>query len=189
LTRDTELETWQQEWREQTEPLPALKKKIKRQNVRTAVAVAAIAVLLAFSTTQALLHHGSFMSGLATGLWFASLLMGGYGWRVRRGAWKPTAQTTQAYVELAYKRAVAKARTLRFAFYFLLTAAVLYAGFVAWNWKATSEKRLLGLVLAGMVIELFFLRHCARRKRQEIEETRKVMDQVNQYADIVQTER
>ena len=187
MSRDAELEIWQREWRDQTEPLPALKKKIKRQNVRTVVAVVVIAVLLAFSTTQALLRHGSFMSGLATGLWFASLLLGSYGWRVRRGSWKPTAQTTQAYVELAHKRVVAKARTLRFAFYFLLTATTLYAGFVAWSWKATSEKPLLALVLAGMIIELFVLRHFAQRKRGEIEETGRLMEQTNE--DLIQTER
>jgi hypothetical protein len=189
LTRDTELETWQREWRDQTEPLPELKKKIKRQNVRTAAAVAAIGALLAFSTTEALLHHGAFMSGLATGLWFASLLMGGYGWRVRRGSWKPAAQTTKAYVELAYKRAIAKARTLRFAFYFLLAATILYAGFVAWNWKVAFKKGLPAMVLAGMVIELFVLRYSGRRQRQDLEKTRKLAEGANEHSEVIPTER
>ena len=35
MTSDLELETWQREWQEQTEPLPELKKKIKRQNLQT----------------------------------------------------------------------------------------------------------------------------------------------------------
>lgn len=189
MNTDTELEVWQGEWRQQTEPLPELKRKIKRQNLRTWLAVAAIAVCLLFSTTEALRGRGSFMAGLASGLWFASLLLGGYGWWVRRGSWRPTAQTTRAYVELTYKRAVARGRILRFALYFLLTATILYAGFAAWNWKASSEKWLPALVLAGMVIELFVLRHCGRRQRQEIEKTRGLMEATGEYSEFKLTER
>jgi hypothetical protein len=179
LTTDSELEIWQKEWREQTEPLPELKKKIKRQNLRTVGAIAATGVCLVVSTTTALRTHGSFMVGLASGIWFASILMGSYGWWVRRGAWKPTAQTTRAYLELTYKRAVARARILRFAFYFLLIAALLYAGFVIWDWHAIRGKGLMLLVLAGMVVELFVFRHLARRKKKEIEQTRKLAEQAN----------
>ena len=189
MTRDIELESWQQEWRDQTEPLPELKKKIKRQNLRTALAIVAVVVGLALSTAAALRGHGSFMSGLATGMWFACIVMGGYAWRVRRGAWKPSAQTTLAYAELANKRALAKARTLRFAFYFLLTATVLFAGFAAWLWRTASDKWLLALVLTGMVAELCWMRYLARRNRREVEKTRKLLAQITQGSDIIQTER
>lgn len=189
MIKDTELEAWQQEWRDQTEPLPELKNKIRRQNLRTVVAIGAISVCLAFSTAAALAGWGSFVSGLATGMWVASVLLGSYAWRARRGSWKPAAQTTLAYAELAYKRSVAKGRILRFAFYFLLTAAVLYAGFVIWRWRATSERNLLGLVLAAMVAELFLMLYLARRNRRNVEEARKLVDQTNQYSDVVQTER
>jgi hypothetical protein len=193
VSTDAELETWQREWRDQTEPLPELKKKIKRQNLRTFAAVVAICVCLVFSTVSALRGHSSFMAGLATGLWFASLSMGGYAWRVRRGSWRPTAQTTLAYAELAYQRALAKARILRFAFYFLLTATILYAGFVAWEaaWHARtfSGKGLLLLVLAGMVAELFLFRHLARRQKKEIEKTGKLLEVTREDSEFRLTER
>jgi hypothetical protein len=189
VTRDTELETWQQEWREHTEPLPELKKKIKRQNLRTGMAIAAIGVGLIVSTTAALLGRGSFISGLATGMWFASIVMGGYAWRVRRGAWRPSAQTTLAYADLAHKRALAKTRILRFAFYFLLTATILFAGFAAWIWKTASDQWLLELVVAGMVAELFLMRYFAGRNRREVEKSKTLLDQTGQGSDVLHTER
>jgi len=187
VTVDTELETWQREWRDQTEPLPELKKKIKRQNLRIVAAIAAVGVCLVSSTTQALRGRSSFMGGLAAGVWLASLLMGGYAWWVRRGAWKPTAQTTLAYAELSYKRAVARARTLRFAFYFLLAATVLYAAYAAWDWRAFPRQG--PFVLAGMVLELFLFKHFRRRQRKEIEKTRKLMELTNEYSEVRRTER
>jgi hypothetical protein len=107
VSNDTELEIWRQEWRDQTEPLPELRKKIKRQNLRTAAAIVAIGVCLAVSTSVALKTRSPFMAGLAAGIVFASVFMGGYAWWVRRGAWKPTAQTTLAYAELVHRRAIA----------------------------------------------------------------------------------
>jgi hypothetical protein len=174
VTTDTELEAWRQEWRHQTEPLPELKKRIKRQNLSMVVAVITICACLALSTVEALRTRSSFMAGVAAGIGFASLLFGGYAWLVRRGAWRPTAQTTLAYAELSYKRAIAKARTLRFSFYFLLIATGLLTAFVAWNWKNFHARD--GVIVAAMMVEMFFLRHYERRKRREIEETRKLLD-------------
>jgi thiosulfate reductase cytochrome b subunit len=178
VTTDTELEIWRQEWRNQTEPLPELRKKIRRQNLRTVAAVVAICLCLAFSTVEALRNHSSFMAGLAAGISFASLFLGGYAWWVRRGAWKPTAQTTLAYAELSYKRALAKTRTLHFAFYFLLAATVLFAAFMAWNWKTFRARD--GALIAAMVLEMFFLKHYRRRKKAETEETKKLIDDIKE---------
>ena len=109
MNHDTELEIWQREWQEQTEPLPDLKKKIRRQNLKTVAAIFAVCVCLAISTAAALRTRSSFMAGMAVGIAFAGVFLGGYAWWVRRGAWKPTAQTTLAYAELSHRRAVAKA--------------------------------------------------------------------------------
>lgn len=174
MSNDTELEIWRQEWRDQTEPLPELRKKIKRQNLRTAAAIVAIGVCLAVSTSVALKTRSPFMAGLAAGIVFASVFMGGYAWWVRRGAWKPTAQTTLAYAELVHRRAIARARIVRFAFYFLLIATVLLAGFVAWNWKNFHARD--GVIIAAMTVELFFMKHFGERKQREIEATRKLID-------------
>jgi uncharacterized membrane protein YozB (DUF420 family) len=178
VTTDTELETWQQEWRDQTEPLPDLKRKIRRQNLRTAGAVVAICLCLAVSTIAARRNHSWFLAGMAAGIGFAGVFMGSYAWWVRRGAWRPTAQTTLAYAELSHKRAIAKVRTLHFAFYFLLATTVLLAGFVAWNAKNFHVRD--GAILAAIVVELFFLKYYGRRKQREIEETKKVIDDLKE---------
>jgi TRAP-type C4-dicarboxylate transport system permease large subunit len=175
---DLELENWRREWRVETEPVPDLKRKIHRQNLRMAAAVLAIGLCLTLSTAEALRRHSSFMGGMAIGIGFTSLLVGGYAWWVRRGAWKPTAQTTLAYAELSYKRAIAKVRTLRFAFYLLLTATVLFTGYVAWNWKHFEGRSVA--IVTFMVIELFVFRYLSRRKKQEIEEIKKLIDEVKE---------
>lgn len=174
VNKDTELEIWQREWQDPIEPLPDLKKKIRRQNLQTVVAILAICVCLTGSTVAALHTRAPFVAGLAAGIAFAGLFLGGYAWRVRRGAWKPTAQTTLAYAELSYKRAVARGRTARFSFYFLLAATLLLAAFVGWNWRNFHTRD--GVVVAAMATELFFLKHVERRKQREIEQTGKLLE-------------
>lgn len=174
MTIDTELETWKQEWRDQTEPLPRLKKKIKRQNLRMAAAGIVMLVCLTFSTVGAVLGRSSFVGGFATGLWSVALIAGGYIWWVRRGAWKASSNTTLAYAELCYKRAIANARILRFSFRFLLIATVLYAVHMVWIWKSVS--RTGEAVLAGILVEVFVLRYYGSRKKKEVEETKQLLD-------------
>jgi hypothetical protein len=171
---DTELATWQQEWREQTEPLPDVRKKIKHQDQWTTFAIAAACILMVASLIAALHTHKSFFSGFAAGLWFTCLTAGAYAWRVKRGTWKPAAQTTAAYIELWHKRAVARERIVRFAFRFLLIAIVLYAGFAAWNWKDFSKMGVI--VLTAMIAELFWFVRIGQKRRQEIELTRKLLE-------------
>lgn len=176
MTTDTELQTWQQEWRDHTEPLPEWKRKIRRQNLWTAAAIVALCLCLAFATLWAWRSRTSFAIGFAVGLWVASTVAGSYAWWVRRGAWRPTAQTTLAYMELLHRRAVAKARQLRFSFYFLLLAILGFAGFMAWDWKGIKVRDVA--IVAALAMELFFFRHYGQRKRREIEETKKLIEEM-----------
>jgi hypothetical protein len=187
VTVDAELEVWRGEWRERTEPFPMLKRKIRRQNLRTVAAVAAIVICLALSTSGALRTGNSFLVGLAVGIGFAGALQGSYAWWARRGAWGPAAQTTLAYAELAYKRAVASARTTRFSFRFLLIATLLGAGLVAWHWR--EFLRVETLVLVAMVIELFLLNDNRVRAQKAVPEAAKLMEQTRQFADAEAEER
>ena len=157
MTTDTELESWRREWRDQAEPLPELKRKIKRQNLRMIAGVIAICMCLAISAIEAFRHRSAFETGMAVGISFAGLFLGGYTWWVRRGAWKPTAQTTLAYAELAYKRAIAKSRTIRVSFYLLLATTVLLTALVARDWKNLSLRD--SVIIAAIVAELFFLKY------------------------------
>ena len=61
MTTDTELERWQQEWREHTDPLPELKKKIRRQNWQTAAAIVAICVCFVLATLAAIYRQCAFL--------------------------------------------------------------------------------------------------------------------------------
>jgi predicted lysophospholipase L1 biosynthesis ABC-type transport system permease subunit len=178
VTNDTELEIWRREWQDQTEPIPDFRKKIRRQNLQMATGVFAICVCLAVSTLMALRTRSPFVAGLAAGIAFASLVMGGYAWRVRRGVWRPSAQTTLAYAELSHRRAVAKARSLRFSFYFLLSTVLLLAALLGWNWQRFHTRD--GVVIAALVAELFFLKHLERRKQREVEQTSKLLDDMRQ---------
>jgi hypothetical protein len=175
---DQELDTWRREWREQAAPLPDLKKKIKRQNLRMVAAGVLLGLCVSFTTCEAVRTRAAFASGMAAGLWFTTLVAGGYAGWVRRGAWKPTAQTTLAYAELAHRRAVARARTIRFCFHLLLAATALFALFTAWNWKRFGPRD--GMMLAVLGLELFYFVYLGRRKEREIEETQRLVDQVRE---------
>ncbi len=176
--KDTELESWQREWRDQPEPLPGLKKKIRRQNRQMIAGAVTISLCMAVSAAAALRYRSSFISGFAAGLWFAGLFAGGYAWWVRRGAWKPAAQTTLAYAELSYKRAIANARTKRFLFYFLLTTILAFASFLIWHWKPLSIRDMA--IVAALVAELFYLGYLWRRARQSVETTKELLDHLKE---------
>ncbi len=182
-TRDLELEAWQREWRRETEPLPELKRKIKRQNLRSLASVIVMCVCLAVSTAEAWRNRSLLMAGFAIGLWLSSLLLGSYTWWVRRGTWKPAAQTTRAYAELSYRRTVAKVRTIRFSIYFLVATIICFVGVVTRESLLFSEtmshslgRRLEAAILLAMALELLFFRWWGRRKKRELEETKKSVD-------------
>jgi multisubunit Na+/H+ antiporter MnhB subunit len=171
---DTELEAWRQEWREQTAPLPELRRKIRKQNVRTIAAVIAIGVCLIFATAAAVRYHSAMAAGVAVGIAFSSLVLGFYTLRARRGAWKPTAQTTLAYAELAHRRAVAKLKTIRAAWYLLIGTIVAGAVLMAWGWRHVHVRD--EVIFAALIGELFLLKNRERRVKREIAETKKLIE-------------
>lgn len=181
MSVDTELETWRQQWRDQTEPLPELKRRIRRQNQRSALAVVAICVCLAVSAIAAWRTRSAFVAGIGAGIGFAGLVMGAYILRIRRGSWKPSAQTTLAYAELSHKRAVARVRTLRFSFWFLLLTSVALGIFlVALGLHGGSFHLRDKIIFPALVIELFFLKYQEKRKQREVEQTRKFLEDIKE---------
>lgn len=177
MTTDMELEAWQQEWRDGTEPLPEWKRKIKRQNRWVAATTVVLGVCLSLSTLWALQARTSFVVGLTAGIWLTTVLACGYVWWVRREVWKPSAQTTLAYMELAHRRAVAKARQLRFSCYLLLAATLSLALFSVWDSKARGRN---AAIIVALGIESVCLRRYERRKRREIEQTKKLIDDMKE---------
>jgi len=171
---DTELEAWRQEWREQPSALPELKRKIRRQNARTIAAVVAICTLLIASAIVAVLYHSSLVTGFACGLAFAGVTLGAYGWYVQRGAWKPTAQTTLAYAELAHRRAVGKVKVVRAAQVLLLAVILAGVALIAWSWHHVHVRD--WVILAALIAEMFFLRNRERRQKSAVVESKKLLD-------------
>jgi hypothetical protein len=179
---DPELASWQREWHEQSEQLPDLKKKIKRQDRHGMLQAGLVCALLIVSLVAVWHFETSLSRGFATGVWFSCLIMGVYVWRARRGTWKPAAQSTAAYLGLLHKRAVAKHSIVQFAFRFLLATTVLYAGFMAWRWEHFSA---IGAgVLAATIAELFYLHYLASKRRREVDATQQVLFSAENSKDL-----
>lgn len=179
MTIDNELETWKMQWQAQSEPLPRLKKKVERQNLKGLLGVLATCACFAFAVVEALRTRNSFWEGVAIGIAIASVVLGSYMWWVKRGAWKPAAQTTLAYAELLHKRAVARSRTLRFGFYFLLAATILFAAFVAWNWKSFRIRR-DAVVMVAMALEVVWFWRLRTRVQREAGELTTLIDDLKE---------
>jgi hypothetical protein len=171
---DTELEAWRQEWREQEAPLPELKRKIRKQNVRTAAAVAVLGVCLILAIWAAVRHHSAMAAGVAAGIAFSSGVLGFVTLRARRDAWKPTAQTTLAYAQLAHRRAIAKLKTIRAAWFLLIGTIAAGAVLMAVGWRHVHVRD--EAIVAALIGELFFLKNREQRVKREIEETKKLID-------------
>jgi len=171
---DTELEAWRQEWREQAAPLPELKRKIRKQNVRTIAAVVAITVCLTFATAAALRYHSAMAAGVAVGIAFSSCVLVFFTLRARSGAWKPTAQTTLAYAELAHRRAIAQLKTIRAAWYLLIATIAAGTVVMAWGWRQVHVRD--GVIFAALIGELFFLKNREQRVKREMEETKNLIE-------------
>src|SRR6185369_7559566 len=95
VTVDLELDAWRQEWSRDTEKLPELRGRIRRQNRRMRFGLVAILVCLAVATAIALLRPTDGWRGFALGVWGAVVVAGSYTLWVRRGTWEPAALTSQ----------------------------------------------------------------------------------------------
>ena len=60
-------------------------------------------------------------------------------------------------------------------FLLLLVTTVLFSGFLACNWRHAHLLR-DGVILAALVVELFYIRHKENSKKLEIPETQKLID-------------
>jgi len=174
---DIELDNWKNEWRKGTDPFPSLKRKIARQNLLSVGALVALLFCMALSIVGARHFATAFMYGLVTGLWTTALIVGGYAWWAGRGAWKAVAQTTLAYAELSHRRAVARARTLRFMIIYLIIALVLIMGALALNSGHVSTLSMMAVL--GLLIELLVFRYYLQpRRRRQIEEAAQLVQYI-----------
>lgn len=174
---DTELAAWQHDWSASTEPLPDYARTIRRQNRRLVVSTVLVGVATAIASTVAIVTRRSFLIGLATGLWLTALVVGGYSWWSRRGAWTPAAETTRAYVTLLHARAIAQVRTLTLACGLLLAAATPLAGLVVWNGGAITKTT--AVIFAALGLEVIILWRKRRRAVREVDRTSALIDAID----------
>lgn len=190
---DRELEIWREEWRSETEPLPEIKSKIKRESRRfvlgNIVAAAAAIAALVFSAMVALRDPSPEKIAWAVGIWVLTFVAGGYRVWNQRGVWRPAAQTTRAFVELSYNRAMAKVRAIRFASYVMLAWIAYYAALTVWRWNVIwpdvkADPGGWALTLGGVLLMLaaafLWLGWQRRRKIAGLEEAKKILEEMKQ---------
>lgn len=188
MSLDLELESWRQEWKVDTEALPALARRVRHQNRRLIAGAAAVAVCIAIATALALRHPASpGWTGFAMGIWLATLVGMGYAVWVRRGTWESAARTTEAYADLLHRRAVATLRKTVFLRRCLLVTMVAYAGFVAWDRRHLTTRAVL--LVAAFVMEIVWMRALERRRRRAVEEAARLVDLVSNASETETQER
>jgi hypothetical protein len=168
VSADLELESWRQAWSVDTEPLPELKRRVRAQNRRLVLGLVAMACVLVIATAVALRQPpGSGWRGFAVGVWAASAVGGAYALWARRGTWEPSAQTTEAYVDVLRRRAVAELRKLVFLRRCLLVVLVGYTGWLLWKgWPFTLRS---GVLVAMFALEGWWMGRMEKRRRRDVD--------------------
>ena len=196
MTEDRELELWREQWTSAAEPLPEIRKKIRRKNFFFVVsnALSATALLAALIFAAIVVRHdpSRLRVGWAIGITLLIFVGGGYRLWVQRGTWRAETESTKAFVELWHRRVLAKLRLLHAASYLVACWITFCAVLAAINWAAiapdvhahpTDWLKVLGavvLMVAGMYIWLAWYR---RRKLAELNEAKKILDELDGLKD------
>lgn len=193
MIEDRELESWRAEWRQATLPLPEIHKKIKRQNRRFYLSLVAAALAfvgaLIFSIVAVRQEPSPERIAWAVGIWILALGSGAYRLWNQRGTWRPATQSTRAFLDLSRKRALAKIRSVRVAFYVIPAWLVFCAGIVAWRWnvfgpdmKAHPTDYLLafGAVVVILLLAFLYLAWVRRRQIAELKEAEQLLQEMTE---------
>jgi hypothetical protein len=178
---DLELDDWRREWSHDTEVLPELRLRIQRQDRRMKVGLLALLACLVLATGVALLRPTDGWRGFALGVWGAVLVAGGYMLWVRRGTWEPAALTSQAYVDLLHRRAVAEVRKIVFIRRALAVVLIAYSGFLFLGLHHRGLRE--ALVVSAFAVELLWIRLLERRRRRAAEEAHRLLEDMRNVSD------
>ena len=191
MIEDRELESWRAEWRQATLPLPEIHRKIKWQNRRFYLSLVAAAIAfvgaLVLSVVAVRQEPSPERIAWAAGIWVLAFGSAAYRLWNQRGTWRPATQSTRAFLDLSRKRALAKIRSVRVAFYVIPAWLVFCAGIVAWRWnvfaadiKAHPVDYLLslGAVVVMMLLVFLYLAWVHRRQLRELDEAERFLKEL-----------
>jgi hypothetical protein len=178
---DLELESWRREWRDDTEPLPELKRRIRGQDRRMIAGGIVILVCLAIATLMGFGQPRSGWGGFAAGVWIATVLALGYTLWVRRGTWATPAPTTEAYVEMLHRRAVATLRKTVVLGRAMIAALALYGGWLVLSGRHRTAYS--GLVFAAFTVGILLMGVLGRRRRRAMDELAQLVDRASGVAE------
>ncbi|HET9407767.1 MAG TPA: hypothetical protein VFO39_11055 [Candidatus Sulfotelmatobacter sp.] len=192
MTEDRELEVWREQWSSVAEPLPEIRRKIRRKNfffvVSNVISAATLIAALIFAVLVVRHNPSRLRIGWAIGIALLILIGGGYRLWAQRGTWGAETESTKAFVELWHRRVLAKLRLLRAAAYLVAGWIVFCAVLAAANWSAiapdvhahpTDWLEVLGAVILMVVGMYVWLAWYRRRKLAERDEARKILDELD----------
>jgi hypothetical protein len=195
MTEDHELDVWREQWVRvalpPTEFRRLVQQRIKVQdrhfvlgNLLTAVALGGTLIFGAI-----LSHQASWLgTGWATGVCVLVFVSAGYRLRILRGTWRAETQSIRAFLKLWHRRVLARIRLLRISIYVALGWIIFCAALTGANW-ATIRLNLMAhpsdwleVMVASVLMQpviWFWAAWLRRRKLVELNEVRKLLDEIN----------
>jgi Na+/melibiose symporter-like transporter len=173
---DDELRDWMADWQADPEPAPeirdAIRQRVQRKSLRMALAatgeIVFALVMLAFVVWSALREptfvHVVAMACLALLILWAT----GYSLWYLRGTWRPSAETTSAFIDLSLLRCHRRLRSVRAGWWLLVLELAVMIPWIVFSLKAKTAGFGLLAVLTALVS--VFLIVGERRTRRELSE-------------------
>jgi hypothetical protein len=189
---DDELREWMADWQAEPEPAPevrdAIRRRVKRQSLKMALATAGemlfALAMLAFVIVSAYARPTALNIVAMGGLALLILWSMGYSLWSLRGTWRPSAETTAAFLALSILRCHRRLRTLRAGWWLLALELAIMIPWLYLGLNSDSSRSPAAgdyAVAAGALVYLtgivvaFLIggERKVRRERAELEEMRR----------------
>lgn len=192
---DGELQAWMGAWQSGPGPGPEVRRALQRRVRRRSLGLKALAageVLFAAAMLAFLLRIAAFSRRLPDTLAMlalALLVVGAVGWSLwnRRGLWRPSAETSRAYLALSLARCRRRLRGLRFGWVLLAAEVAVFLPWIGWRiWREGPADPVLASYLWGYLllvllvgvaaVVLALLARYSRRELRALEELEVAME-------------
>jgi Na+/melibiose symporter-like transporter len=188
-TEDRELELWKQEWQaEASGSLPQLRKRVRFQTARMiasnllGLGLAVAVLIYASRVVQRHPDPQTIIRGVTVLLfWIATAIF--IVWN-QLGIWRVETESTRAYAELSYKRALTKIRKTRFLLILLSFGVTFNFAYLLWeDWPLIGlQPRAFFTHLARKSVVFLamwlFMKWYGRRKAHQVEQARRFMEEL-----------